>query len=162
MGRRVELRLNLSFFLSLGVAILAGITLVSSLSWPFRAALFPRVLGVPLLILSIVQMLLSASAVEEKRAGHAVDFEFTSDIDHQVARQRTISIFAWILGFLALILLVGFPLAVPLFVFLYLKLAGGEAWILTLLLTGFSWLFMEGLFDWLLHIPFPEGWLFLL
>jgi hypothetical protein len=47
-------------------------------------------------------------------------------------------------------------------VFLYLKLAGNEGWTLTILLTALSWLFMEGLFDRLLHLPFPRGWLFAL
>ena len=48
----------------------------------------------------------------------------------------------------------------PLFVFLYLKLAGKEGWVLSLSMTALSWLTMEGLFNRLLHLPFPEGWLF--
>jgi hypothetical protein len=58
-----------------------------------------------------------------------------------------------------LILAVGFLLAVPLFVFLYLRLAGKEGWILTLSLTAVSWLFMEGVFNRLLHLPFSQGWI---
>ena len=89
-----------------------------------------------------------------------MDFQLTTDVDPAVARKRTTSILAWILGFLVLIVLVGFPLAVPLFVFLYLRIAGREGWVLTVLLTAVSWLFMEGLFNRFLHLPFPQGWLF--
>jgi len=71
-----------------------------------------------------------------------------------------LAITGWVLGFLALILLLGFPLAVPLFVFLYLRFGGREPWLLTLLLTALSWSLMEGVFDRLLHLPFAEGWIF--
>jgi hypothetical protein len=116
-------------------------------------------LGVSLLFLAIIEVVLSVSGLEKQREGHAVDFQLSGDVDPEIARKRTLAIFAWILAFLALILLVGFPLAVPLFVFSYLKAAGKEGWVSTLLLTGLAWLFMKGLFDWLLHLPFPEGWL---
>ena len=105
-------------------------------------------------------MALSLFVGEEKRTGHAVDFELTTEVDPIVARRRTWAITAWLLGFLALILLFGFPLAVPLFVFLYLKVGGKEGWFLTLLLTALSWLLMEGVFDRLLHLPFAQGWIF--
>lgn len=151
---------SLRFFLALAVALAAAYGLYASLHWPFRTALFPRVIGVPLLVLSLTELLLCAVAVEKEREGHAVDFEMTTDVDPLLARKRTLAIFSWTLGFVALILIFGFTLAVPLFVFLYLKLAGKEGWVLTLSLTILSWLTMEGLFNRLLHIPFPEGWIF--
>lgn len=151
---------NPRFLLALAVAIIAGYALYASLYWPFRTALFPRVIGVPLLALSLVEMLLCLVSAEKAREGHAVDFEMTMDVDPLVARKRTLAIFSWTLGFMALILLFGFTLAVPLFVFLYLKLAGKEGWVLSLSMTALSWLTMEGLFNRLLHLPFPEGWLF--
>jgi hypothetical protein len=151
--------MNLRFLLGLAAALMAGYILYASLSWPFKAALFPRVLGVPLFVLAVVEMILCLSGAGKERKGYAVDFELATDVEPGIARQRTLSLFGWTLGFFVLIVLVGFPLAVPLFVFSYLKLAGREGWMLTLLLTGFSWLFMEGLFDRLLHLPFPEGWL---
>lgn len=150
---------SLRFFFSLAVAIMAGYALYASLHWPFKTALFPRVIAFPLLVLCVIEMVLSLVVAEKGREGHAVDFEMTTDVEPQIARKRTVAIFSWTIGFLALIVGVGFPIAVPLFVFLYLKVAGKERWGLTLLLTAFSWLFMEGLFDWLLHIPFAAGWL---
>jgi len=152
--------LNSRFLLALAGALVAGYALYASLYWPFRTALFPRVIAVPLMALSLLELLLCAAGAELEREGHAVDFELTTDIEPGVARRRTIAIFSWTFGFFLLILLVGFPLAVPLFVFLYLKLAGGEGWLLTLLLTLLSWLTMEGLFNRLLHLPFSQGWIF--
>lgn len=153
-------RINLRFWFGLGTTLVACYALYSSLYWPIKTALFPRVIGFPLLLLAVIEMALSLFGAEQKRQSHAVDFELTMDVDPVLARKRTLAIFLWVLGFLALILSVGFPLAVPLFVFLYLKVAGNEGWPLTLLLTLLSWLFMEGLFDRLLHLPFPQGWIF--
>jgi hypothetical protein len=41
-----------------------------------------------------------------------------------------------------------------------LRIAGREPWMLTIGLTAVAWLLMEGLFDTLLHLPFPEGLIF--
>ena len=67
--------------------------------------------------------------------------------------------FAWILGFFAAIVLLGFPIAVPLFVLLYLKGQGREGWVLSIVMTVAVWGLFYGLFDRLLHLPFPAGWL---
>jgi hypothetical protein len=152
-------KLNLHFFLASGIALIAGYALYSAIDWPFRTALFPRLIGTPLLALALIEMGLSAFGTEKQREGHAVDFELTTDIDPKVARQRTLAIVGWIFGFFILILLVGFPVGVPVFVFSYLKIAGKEKWGLALVLTVFAWLLIEGLFDRLLHIPFPDGWI---
>lgn len=155
-------RLNARFFLALSVAVLAGYAVYVSYGWPLRAGLFPRVIGIPLFVMAVIEMLWSALGREGDREGHAVDFEFATNIDPTVARKRTLGIFLWILGFFGIILLVGFSIAVPLFVFLYVKVAGRESWPLTVSLTLASWLFIEGLFNRLLHIPLPEGWLWTL
>ncbi|MDP2654432.1 MAG: tripartite tricarboxylate transporter TctB family protein [Candidatus Omnitrophota bacterium] len=152
-------KLNLHFFLALSIALVASYALYSATDWPFRTALFPRMIAVPLLVLALIEMGLSAFATEKQREGHAVDFELTTEIDPLVARQRTLAIVGWILGFFILILLIGFPVGVPVFVFSYLKLGGKEKWGLALILTTLSWLVMKGLFDRLLHIPFPDGWI---
>jgi hypothetical protein len=151
--------LTIRFLLALAVALIAGYAVYLSFSWPFRAALFPRVIGIPLGLLALTEMFLSAFRTESEREGHAVDFEVSTNIDIAVARKRTLAIFLWTMGFLMLILLVGFPIGVPLFVFLYLKWAGGEKWGLSLTLTVVSWLFVEGLLDRLLNVPMPQGWL---
>ncbi len=150
---------NLRFMLAFAAACIAAYALYASLHWPFRTALFPRVIGIPLLLLALSEMALSIWGVEKEREGHAVDFELTTAIEPTLARKRTLLIFAWIFGFLVLILAFGFPLAVPIFVFAYLKIAGKESWTLSTVLTLVSWIFMEGVFDRFLHIPFPGGWI---
>lgn len=146
--------------LSLAAAGVAAYALYASWSWPFRTALFPRVIALPILFLALIEWVLSIWSSEGEREGHAVDFQLTDTVEPALARKRTIAIIIWTLGFLLLTLLVGFPLAVPIFVFAYLKIAGGESWTLTIVLTVVSWVFMEGLFNRFLHIPFSDGLIF--
>jgi hypothetical protein len=152
--------LNLRSALSLATACVAGYALYASWSWPFRTALFPRVIALPILFLALIELALSVWGSEREHEGHAVDFQLTDTVEPALATKRTIAITLWTLGFLVLILMFGFPLAVPIFVFAYLKIAGGEPWMLTIVLTAISWLSMEGLFNRFLHIPFPDGWIF--
>jgi hypothetical protein len=62
-------------------------------------------------------------------------------------------------GFLALIVLLGFPVAVAAFMLIYLKFAAKEGWIFSIVVTALVWGAFYGLFDAMLHLPFPEGWL---
>lgn len=153
-------RFDLKAIFALATLLIAGYALYSSLDWPSRTALFPRVIAIPIFLLALIETVLCLIGFEEERKGHAVDFELTTDVDPSTAQRRTLATGTWIVGFFGLILFVGFPLAVPVFVFAYLKLAGREGWLLTTVLTATSWLFMEGLFNRLLHIPFAEGWIF--
>jgi putative tricarboxylic transport membrane protein len=152
--------LNLRCSFSLATACVAGYALYASWTWPFRTALFPRVIALPILFLALIELALSVWGREKEGEGHAMDFQFTDTVEPALARKRTIAIVMWTVGFLVLIVFVGFPLAVPIFVFAYLKIAGREPWTLTIALMAISWLAMEGLFDRLLHLPFPEGWIF--
>jgi hypothetical protein len=44
-------------------------------------------------------------------------------------------------------------------VFSYLKLQAKEGWLLSTVYTALLWAAFYGLFDILLHLPFPAGWL---
>ena len=152
--------MNLRSALSFATACVAGYALYASSSWPFRTALFPRLIALSILVLALVELALSVWGSEKEQEGHAMDFQLTDNVEPGLARTRTIAIMIWTVGFLVLIVLVGFPLAVPIFIFAYLKLAGRESWTLTVALTTISWLSMEGLFTRLLHLPFPDGLIF--
>ena len=58
------------------------------------------------------------------------------------------------------IILLGFQVAVPLLVLAYIRLQGKESWLFTLVFTAAVWAIFYGLFDLVLHLPFPPGLLF--
>lgn len=126
-----------------------------------RAALFPMIIGIPTLALALLAFGQEAFATLRHGASQADPSEITSPLEPALIRRRTVSIIGWTVGFFLAIWLLGFNIAVPVATFLYLKVAGRERWPITILLTLLAWLFFYGLFDYLLHLPFPEGELFL-
>lgn len=140
-----------SLALSLAVMAMAAYAIIAASAWPLKAALFPLVIAIPLFCLAAAEaawVLFGAAAPGEPAPEDAA------------ARRRVWRVIAWMAGFFAAIVLAGFPLAVPLFMLLYLKLEARESWTMSLGVTlGVSALFY-GLFDALLHLPFARGWLF--
>jgi hypothetical protein len=139
---------NASVGLSIAVMVASGYAVFAATAWPWKAALFPLVIGIPLFCLATTELLWALFGMEEKR--EATDTG---------AQRRVARVAAWMIAFFAAIALLGFPVAVPLFVFLYLKLQGGEAWVMSIGLTAGVFAVFYGLFDALLHLPFPAGWL---
>lgn len=145
--------------LALGLLIMAvsGYSGIAAWAWPWKAALFPLTIAIPLFCLAAIEVLwLLFGATEHSEAK---DFQFSRDVPESEALRRGAGAAGWILGFFAAIVLLGFPIAVPLFVFLYLKLQGRESWLFSALFAAAVWLFFYGLFGELLHLPFPSGWL---
>jgi len=146
--------------LSLFFAALAAWAIFAARDWPFYARLFPWMTAIPLLVLSLVQLGIDLKESPAK-ATKVMDFEFSSGVEAAVARQRTLNILAWVFGFALGIWLVGFEIAIPLTVFLYLKFQGREGWLLSMTLTAIAFVFFWGIFDRLLHLPMPEARLFI-
>jgi hypothetical protein len=120
-----------------------------------RAALFPIALGIPCLALALWafgQELFNALR-HNTDAANCAETAFSP----AVVRRRAFSIVAWILGFFLAIWLLGFPVAVPVACFLYFRFAGGEKWPISIFLSLAAGAIFYGLFDYFLHLPFPEG-----
>jgi hypothetical protein len=127
---------------SLGVAAVAGYAVASAWWWPLKAALFPLVTGVPLLLLALLQVVLQLRAPEAPLIEE---------------RRRTLTTFGWMGGFIILVVLVGFPIAVPVFVFFYLATQASAGWMRSMVLSAVAWVFFHGLFERVLRFPFDSG-----
>lgn len=146
-----------SFVLSIVVMAIAAWAAVSALAWPLKAKLFPLGISIPLFLLAAAELVWLILGSSHK--GEVMDFQLADHLPPREALRRTAVAIGWILGFSAAIVLLGFPIAVPVFVFLYLRLQGGEGWILSAICTALVWGMFYGLFDQLLHLPFAAGWL---
>jgi cytochrome b561 len=134
-------RLSGAALFSAALAAVAGFAVYTALRWPPKAALFPLVMGIPLLVLAVAQLVMDLRerppATPEAR--------------------RAWGILAWMVGFIVLVLLLGFPLAVPVFVLAYLVTSGRESWLLSVVLAAAAWGAFYLLFQRLLHFPFEDG-----
>ena len=135
------MRLSGAALFSAALAAVAGFAVYTALRWPPKAALFPLVMGIPLLVLAVAQLVVDLrerpAAVPEGR--------------------RAWGILAWMVAFILLVLLLGFPLAVPVFVLGYLVTSGRESWLLSAVLAAAAWGAFYLLFQRLLHFPFEDG-----
>ena len=129
-----------------------------------QARLYPWVIGIPMVILALVQVILDLKGVERKQQDAApVDFQFAqATVEPAVARRRAITMFSWFFGFFFGIWLLGFSLTIPLMVFGYMYIQSKEKLWLTLTLAAIAWVFFYSLFVRLLTLPFPDGVIFTL
>jgi len=146
-------------WMSLGVMVVAAWGVIKALSWPLTTALFPVVIGIPVFILAASEFISSLSKSEKKdikpSAKGAVPRKEKTE---RIPLRKDVLAFLLILSFFFLILLVGFPIAVPLFVFLYMKIYGREKWGLSAGLAAAAWGGFYGLFVLVSNIHFEEGW----
>ncbi|MBI2988044.1 MAG: tripartite tricarboxylate transporter permease [Deltaproteobacteria bacterium] len=156
--RKIQPRLNGAVLFSLSIVVMVALALWRSRDFGFRAGLFPWTIGFPVLALAIVQLGSDLLGYGKRRA-HAAVGEMGPKTSPELAYRRTLAIIGWIMGFFGAIWLLGFLLAVPATMILYLKLAK-EKWPITLTMALITWALFYGLFDYALHVPFPEGQLF--
>lgn len=125
-------------------------------NWTYKVYFFPRFIETVMLGLLVVQLVLlfvrPATPEGETKA-------VMSD-EAALERSRFISILLWFLGFVALILLFGFPIGGTLATFAYLRWTAKEGWGMT-----FGVSVIVAIFFWisgnpkLLGVPYPDGWI---
>lgn len=160
----LQLKVRPAAIFSFGALIFCIVFVYQAHEWRLQARLYPWAIGIPMLVLAIVQVILDLRGAGDKKPPESstpMDYQFTKEIDPDVARRRAINIFCWIFGFLVSIWLLGFNITIPLLVFGYLKIQSGEPWGLSLGLTVAAWLAFYSLFVRLLTLPFPEGHIFM-
>jgi putative tricarboxylic transport membrane protein len=162
--REEQLKVRPQAIFSFAIVIFFIVFVYQAQEWKMQARLYPWAVGVPMLILALIQLILDWKGVERKQRDDAapVDFQFAQTVDPVLARKRTLNIFGWFFGFFAGIWLLGFTITIPLMVFGYLKIQSGEQWRLSLTLTAIAWFFFWSLFVRLLTLPFPDGLIFTL
>ena len=130
--------------------------------WRLQARLYPWAIGIPMVLLAIIQVILDMKGYKAKETTDSapVDFQFTKEIEPALAKKRAIVMFTWLLGFFLLVWLLGFSIGIILVVFAYLKFQGNESWFLSTILTVVAFGFFYGLFVKVLTLPFPDGLIF--
>jgi hypothetical protein len=127
--------------------------------WRMQARLYPLAIGIPMIILALIQVILDLKGIESKADDGAapVDFQMTRTVAPDVAFKRTVNIFSWFFGFFFGCWLVGFTITIPVIVFSYMYLHGKEKLWLAATLTVVAFIFYYSLFVRLLNLPFPDG-----
>ena len=144
---------------TLAILVFSTYAVLSARDWPLATKLFPWIVGIPVMLLSAIQLALE---IYHSRSMAVRPKEDTGDlqVDLGIGAKRVAAkagnFFAWLLGFFLCIWLFGFFIAVPLYTFLYLKLQARERWVTSAGLTLATFIFFAVLFDQILHLPWPR------
>ena len=140
--------------LTLFFGLLLAFALIGAWQWPVRASIIVLLLGSVGLILALAQLVADFKALGLKGASVAAPRFDLAPIEAE-GRWGSLEIWAWLIGLFVAIHVIGFPVALPLFVFLYCKIYGG-GWLLSFTLSVLTLGFLYGVFEQVLHVPWPE------
>lgn len=152
------MRFRARMLFTLSIMAVSAYAVITAKDWPLGTRLFPWVIGIPVFVLAVAQL-----AFEFYQSGRGPnpgkedtgDLQVDLSMSSVVVARKAGNFFAWLLGFFLCIWIFGFFVAVPLYGFLYLKFQAKEGWWLSLALTLGGFIFFVGLFDQILHLPWP-------
>jgi len=145
--------------------VLFVVAAVVGWDWPNIAKIMPvYVAAIPGIVLTLIQIYREATDWEGRRGGQGagMDMDEVSDVklERKVEIQRTLSFFAWFIGGALGIWLLGLTFSLPLLVFLYALIEGKEKWYTALIMAVCAYVFLWGLFEYMLETRWPPGLLF--
>ncbi len=144
------------FTLFIGLAILAA--MIAAWDWPLRASIIVLVLGSAGLVMVAAQLMLDLGRNRKPAEEARLAFEIPpfEEGEPGAFRHGAAEIWAWLIGLLAAVLVVGLPVALVLFVFLYMK-TYGAGWLLSLGMAAAIAAFEYGVYDRIMHVYWPEA-----
>lgn len=128
--------------------------------WTLRASIIVLVLGSLGAVLAIGQLALDIFGREAAAPKAVPKYELPS-FDQGTVRQTfwsVVEIWAWLLALLLAIPLIGLPVALPLFVLVYIRFYGGS-WLMGLVLAALIVAFIYGVYQQIMHVYWPENYL---
>jgi len=166
MEKRLSRDALVEALFALLLAALFGYALFAGRYWPFKAALFPTVVGIPGVVLALavcaraLRRGRSSETETPRQSGAAADLYLDESLLTGDAFRRTAVIFGWIFGAAIGSWLLGQKLALPLFVLGYLKIGSREGWLLSIVMTLATIALLLGVFDSVVNVAWYEGEVF--
>lgn len=134
--------------LAVFLALVFGYMLWESFGFPAQSRAIPWTIAIPGLALALAQIAIEARELRSERGAQRTRAFLTGAVR---------SIWAVILTFFTAVWLLGFTLAMPICALAYLRVVGRERWALALAITAAGFAVFNLLFGCLLHLPFPDG-----
>ena len=155
----MRMRLKGSVIFNIFLVLVFAVVIIVDLGYSYKARLSPLVVGIPGLIVSLISLVSELrkglgkkdSLAEDQAAAAATEVKQAGNIGKEIIA------FAWLTGLFLLIYVVGFMVAIPVYLFLYLKVKSSETLVLSILYSLISWGVLYGFFGVILHIPLYPG-----
>ena len=156
-----------NFYFTLGFLIFLLVVIITAANYGKKAALFPLTIGIPTLILVIIELVRDQSS----KLSSVFETDFfrmkrqKAESEGKTAPEsqrfsKEIKAILTVVGFFILLMTVGFLVSTPFFVFCYTIFFAREAWWKGLLLAAGTWVFVYLVFCVLMEIQFPWSYIF--
>ena len=136
--------------------IMTAVCLYLAKDWNSMTALFPRVVGFPMLAVTIA--ILAIDIKNGRRQDK--DGETDDDAEFNKLTGRMVKYFAWLIGFVVLIWAIGIVYTIPVYIFTYMKIEGKYGWLKCGIYALVTTAFITILFQYAFRVAWPEGALF--
>lgn len=133
--------------------IMTAVCLFIAKDWNSTTALFPRVVGFPLLAVTIAILAIDIKTGRRQEK----DGETNSDIEFKTTTVRMIKYFAWLIGFVFLVWAIGIKYTIPIYIFSYMKIEGKYGWLKCGIYAVAMTAFVTILFEYVFRVAWPEG-----
>lgn len=153
--RAIHFRLS-NLFTVFIILVFAG-ALIEASEWPLRASIIVLVLGSAGLALAIAQLVLDLRRpVTVATAKPIYEVPSFDKADSQLLSRDSLEIWAWLIGLVCAIPIVGLPVALTAFVFLYAR-TYGASWGMSAFLAALVAGFIYGIYVRLMYVYWPPS-----
>jgi hypothetical protein len=155
----MKIKLNYSMLFNLIVLASSCWLLFIAWGWPWETKLFPLIICFSIVGLCLIQLTIDLIKMknptsEEDKSGVA-DLPVEEDISRETLLRRGTIAWAWFIGFIFSIALIGFVLSIPLFVLTYMLIQGREKLWVAITWSFLTLLITVGIFDLVVHTRWP-------
>lgn len=155
-----------NFYFTLGFFILLLTMIITATNYGKRAAFFPFVIGIPTLLLVIIELVRDQSS----KLSRTLETDVFRMKQHRVKEdgkkmaasqqlQKEATAIMLVIAFFLLLMLTGFLISIPVFIFCYILFFTREPWWKGLVLSAGTWVFVYLVFCVLMEIQFPWSYL---
>ncbi|MBI4332835.1 MAG: tripartite tricarboxylate transporter TctB family protein [Chloroflexi bacterium] len=146
------MRLLKSLAFEISALLVFAFVIISAQAWPVRARWFPSFVAGAGVLFTFAQILF----VLRRRARPGKEAPELA-AERPATFRQAFRLYCWIFALFLGIWVGSFPISLFLFVFLYLMFWGREKWLFCLVYSGALSLFIWIIFDYIVHIPWPDS-----
>ena len=140
------------------IIVVLGAAVYIASGWELRASIIVLVLGSLGLLMAVAQLAIDCLIKPVTAPKPRLQYELPAfeDADPRATFWGSVEIWAWLIGLVVAIPIIGLPLALPLFVVVYGK-AYGAGWRISIFLGLLIAGFIFGVYEQIMHVYWPDS-----
>jgi hypothetical protein len=152
------MRFKVSYWFLIVLIVLMTLAIVEAATWQYtEAKIIPLLVSGVILVMGIIQLSKELNA-DRKAAAAGTEIQGPS-LSHRQSMRNVSLALCWIVALFVAVYLFGFFVAIPIFIFGYLK-THGQGWLGSIIYAATVTAFVYGVFPLVLKLPFYDGWFF--